>query len=95
MRFWLERGVDGFRLDAVNYYLHDHGELTDNPPRGDIQEGFIGVRPDNPYRATSAISTTSTQPENLAFLERMRALLDEYPGHHQHRRGRRRRFRCR
>ena len=23
MRFWLDRGVDGFRLDTVNYYFHD------------------------------------------------------------------------
>ena len=23
VRFWLERGVDGFRLDTVNYYFHD------------------------------------------------------------------------
>ena len=26
-RFWLDRGVDGFRLDVVNYYVHDR-ELT-------------------------------------------------------------------
>jgi len=30
--FWLERGVDGFRLDAVNYCLHDR-LFRDNPPR--------------------------------------------------------------
>jgi alpha-glucosidase len=28
---WLSRGVDGFRLDVANAYLHDAG-LTDNPP---------------------------------------------------------------
>jgi alpha-glucosidase len=28
---WLERGVDGFRLDVANAYLHD-AALTDNPP---------------------------------------------------------------
>src|SRR6478735_5521060 len=35
VRFWLERGVDGFRLDTVNYYFHDRS-LRDNPamPRG-------------------------------------------------------------
>ena len=31
VRFWLERGVDGFRLDTVNYYFHDQ-QLRDNPP---------------------------------------------------------------
>ncbi len=30
-RFWLDRGVDGFRLDAVNFTMHDP-ELRDNPP---------------------------------------------------------------
>src|SRR6202012_2466111 len=28
---WLARGVDGFRLDVANAYLHD-AALTDNPP---------------------------------------------------------------
>jgi alpha-glucosidase len=30
-RFWLERGVDGFRLDTINFYFCD-SELRDNPP---------------------------------------------------------------
>lgn len=30
-RFWLERGVDGFRLDAINFAMHDP-QLRDNPP---------------------------------------------------------------
>lgn len=30
-RFWLDRGVDGFRLDAINFAMHDPA-LTDNPP---------------------------------------------------------------
>ena len=30
MRFWLERGVDGFRLDTVNFYFHSRG-LESNP----------------------------------------------------------------
>ena len=30
-RFWLNRGVDGFRLDAINFAMHDPS-LTDNPP---------------------------------------------------------------
>jgi alpha-glucosidase len=31
VRFWLERGVDGFRLDAVNVLIKD-AELRDDPP---------------------------------------------------------------
>ncbi|MGM0534580.1 MAG: alpha-amylase family glycosyl hydrolase [Pseudomonadota bacterium] len=77
VRFWLERGVDGFRLDAINFCTH--GALKDNPPRDDIREGFIGVRPDNPYGYQQHVHD-KTQPENLAFLERLRVLLDEYPG---------------
>ncbi len=76
-RFWLERGVDGFRLDAVNFCTH--GELKDNPPRQEITESFLGVRPDNPY-GYQLHQYDKTQPENLVFLERLRALLDEYPG---------------
>ena len=30
LRFWMERGVDGFRLDTANFYIHD-AELRDNP----------------------------------------------------------------
>jgi alpha-glucosidase len=30
-RFWLDRGVDGFRIDAINFAMHDPA-LTDNPP---------------------------------------------------------------
>ena len=30
--FWLERGIDGFRLDAIDFGVHDPG-LRDNPPR--------------------------------------------------------------
>ncbi|MEM7643996.1 MAG: alpha-amylase family glycosyl hydrolase [Pseudomonadota bacterium] len=34
MRFWLDRGVDGFRLDAVTSFLFDP-EMPDNPPASD------------------------------------------------------------
>jgi alpha-glucosidase len=30
-KFWLDRGVDGFRIDAINFLMHDPA-LTDNPP---------------------------------------------------------------
>jgi len=77
VRFWLDRGVDGFRLDAINFCTH--GELRDNPPAPHLAEGAIGVRPDNPYGFQRHLYD-KTQPENLAFLERLRALFDEYPG---------------
>lgn len=74
MRFWLERGVDGFRLDTVNFYFHDK-LLRDDP--ADFRKK---TRRDwNPYDMQYHIFSKN-QPENLAFLERMRALLDEFDG---------------
>lgn len=70
MRFWLDRGVDGFRLDTVNYYAHDK-ELRDNPPAD------WTVFPGNPYEAQIHVHA-KTQPENLDVLRRIRALTDEY-----------------
>lgn len=78
VRFWLERGVDGFRLDAINFCVHDE-QLRDNPPSATVIEASIGVRPDNPYGFQRHIFDKS-RPENLLFLERLRSLLDEYPG---------------
>jgi len=76
-RFWLERGVDGFRLDVVNFYFHDK-LLRSNPPQPAGQAAAAVPRA-NPY-AQQRHLYDKTQPENLAFLERLRALLDRYPG---------------
>ncbi|MDN3557791.1 alpha-amylase family glycosyl hydrolase [Halomonas maura] len=73
LRFWLELGVDGFRFDVVNYYFHDRA-LTDNPPMPRER-----VHPGNP-QSYQFQRHNIEQPENLAYLERIRALLDEYPG---------------
>ncbi|MGK4341831.1 alpha-glucosidase [Ectopseudomonas oleovorans] len=78
MEFWLQLGVDGFRLDAANFYFHDLA-LRNNPPNLDIREGGIGVRVDNPY-AYQRHLYDKTQPQNLDFLRRLRTLLDRYPG---------------
>jgi len=77
VEFWLKRGVDGFRLDTSNYFFHDI-ELRDNPPREHIIEGSIGVRLDNPYAYQQHIYDKS-RPENIAFLKKLRKLLDKYP----------------
>jgi len=72
MRFWLERGVDGFRLDTVNYYFHDR-KLRPNPParRDDPRP------PVNPYDMQDH-RFQKNRPENIDFLKRMRALTDDY-----------------
>ena len=72
LRFWLERGVDGFRLDTVNYYFHD-AALRDNPPA----RRNAPLPPFKPYDMQEH-RHSKTQPENLAFLSRMRTLTDGY-----------------
>lgn len=78
LEFWLQRGVDGFRLDAVNFCFHD-AQRRDNPPRIEALDRPIGVRPDNPY-AWQRHLYDKTQPEMPSLLRRIRALLDRYPG---------------
>jgi len=72
-RFWLDRGVDGFRLDAINFSMHDPA-LTDNPP---VEPG-IGKRT-RPFDFQHHFHNQS-QPEIPAFLERIRKVLDHYGG---------------
>jgi alpha-glucosidase len=72
LRFWLDRGIDGFRLDTVNYYFHDR-DLRSNGP---LPPG-AGPLPHNPYEMQDHLYSKS-RPETLGWLERMRALMDEY-----------------
>ncbi|WP_425430693.1 alpha-glucosidase family protein [Devosia naphthalenivorans] len=78
MRFWLERGVDGFRLDTVNFYFHSQG-LEDNPVVKPEEFNASTAPAVNPYNFQEHIYDKS-RPENLEFLGRLRALMDEYPG---------------
>ena len=66
-RFWMERGVDGFRLDVFNAYFK-HPDLPDNPPK-------FGLRGFDRQRHIYDID----QPEMNPFLNEMRQLLDSYP----------------
>lgn len=69
--FWLDRGVDGFRLDAINFAMHDR-QLRDNPPSGVAMKDVT-----RPFDMQAHVHNQS-QPEIPAFLERLRALLDGY-----------------
>jgi alpha-glucosidase len=72
-RFWLARSVDGFRLDALNFAMHDP-EMRDNPPSGLPLE--LVTRPfDMQERRYN-----QSHPDIVAFLERIRATIDEFPG---------------
>jgi alpha-glucosidase len=76
VKFWLDRGVDGLRLDAINFCFHDR-RLRDNPPKPEALRVGRGFSPDNPY-AFQFHHYNNTQPENLEFLRDLRALLDRY-----------------
>jgi len=78
LRFWLDKGVDAFRLDAINFCFHDR-QLRDNPAKPESERVGRGFSPDNPY-AFQYHYYNNTQPENLAFLEELRALVELYPG---------------
>ncbi|QFT75130.1 alpha-glucosidase [Ruegeria sp. THAF33] len=77
-RFWLDLGVDGFRLDTINFYFHDKA-LRDNPALPMDQRNATIAPAVNPYNHQDHLFSKS-QPENIAFLERLRALTDEYEG---------------
>ena len=76
VRFWLQRGVDGLRLDAINFCFHDR-QLRDNPAKPAALRTGRGFSPDNPY-AYQYHWYNNTQPENIGFLRRLRALMDEF-----------------
>lgn len=72
-RFWFERGVDGFRLDAINFTMHDP-ELRDNPPAPD--NGQPRTRPFD-FQQHVYNQSHAAIPR---FLERLRALADACGG---------------
>ncbi|MFD2167927.1 alpha-glucosidase [Thalassotalea euphylliae] len=78
VEYWLKKGVDGFRLDAINFCFHD-AQLRDNPAKPENERKGRGFSEDNPY-AYQYHYFNNTQPENVSFMEDIRALMDKYPG---------------
>jgi alpha-glucosidase len=70
LRFWLERGVDGFRVDALRNLIKDD-KFRDNPPNPDYRPG------QNPYRSLLPVYSAE-RPETHDMVREMRAVLDEY-----------------
>ena len=70
LRFWFERGVDGFRVDAIHQLIEDE-ELRDNPPNPDWREGM------SPARRLIRVHTMD-QPEVHDAIAAMRLVADEY-----------------
>ena len=69
-RFWLDRGVDGFRIDAINFAMHDP-ELRDNPPAPN------GGKRTRPFDFQQHLYNQS-HPDIVKFLERLREVTDSY-----------------
>ncbi len=73
LRFWMQRGVDGFRIDVMDRVLKDP-ELRDNPPQ-----------PDRRYvrRLGQTALQLHTQdqnwPEIIDLIRRLRKVMDEFP----------------
>lgn len=74
--FWLLLGVDGLRLDVVNFYYHDE-QLRDNPPLPDGASKTVGAPNSNPYTYQQHKYDIS-RPENIAFMREIRTLLNKY-----------------
>ena len=72
-RFWLNRGTDGFRIDALNFSMHDP-QLRDNPPAPPSDKPR--TRPFDFQLKTRNMS----HPDIPRFIERIRALTDRYDG---------------
>ncbi|HVY60036.1 MAG TPA: alpha-amylase family glycosyl hydrolase, partial [Planctomycetota bacterium] len=74
-RSWLERGVDGFRLDAVDFMLHDP-RLHDNPPRARPP----GAPPPLKPFAFQALVHDMMHVDTMDVVARIRAFMDGFPG---------------
>jgi alpha-glucosidase len=72
VKFWLDRGVDGFRLDAASLFFKDP-QWRDNPPNPDYRPGDL---PDS----TQLPRYTRNQPGLHELFTELRALVDGYAG---------------
>ena len=72
MRFWLDLGADGFRLDIVNALFEDE-EFRANPFAWTLLPGD-----DDPSMMFQAATRTLNHPDTLAFMRELRQVVDEY-----------------
>ena len=74
--FWLKKGVDGFRLDVCNFYMHDP-TFADNPLRTEGMPAQHGISPLNPYSGQLQICSIN-QKDNIQAVKTIRAKMDQY-----------------
>ena len=70
LRFWLDRGVDGFRIDVIWLLVKDD-EFRDNPANP-------AWKPGDPPHDRFADLYTADRPEVQDIVAEMRAVLDDY-----------------
>ncbi len=70
LRFWFDRGVDGFRVDVMHHLVKDTG-FRDNPPNPEWQPGM------SPYRELLTTHTVDL-PEVQEIVAVMRGVIEEY-----------------
>lgn len=72
LRFWLKRGVDGFRVDVIWHLIKD-AQFRDNP----INPGYM---PNDPEIRRFLQVYSADRPEVHAIISEMRDVIDEYEG---------------
>jgi len=71
MRFWFDRGVDGFRIDVLWHFIKD-AEFRDNPPNPHWRPGM-------PPHAAVLQKFSTDQPEMVEIIRELRQVADAYP----------------
>ena len=75
LRFWMERGVDGFRIDVAARAMKDP-YLRDNPPAPVVDPRSYKFNPE--WAATEHIHD-GAHPDTHALFRKLRKVLDEFP----------------
>lgn len=70
LRFWLDLGVDGFRMDAVNHMAKDLAEFKDEP----LREGGVEGTYDGHIRKYSKFG-----PRLVPYLQELSEVVESYP----------------
>ena len=75
--FWLRRGVDGFRLDAIDFAMHDPA-LRNNPARAAEEPVARGLNPLAPYARQVHVYDKAHPDLAPKLLGPLRRLADRY-----------------